>query len=187
MFRVIVNVPNTVPRALRVLPALMIMTCGGLWARSYLVSDSLALGTPGGLTFGLMSTRGMLQFQYYRQETPQLGAEVEHWKWVWYRSKPGRLFGQPNFWQRLGFDFYTSPYASMKWARVVVPWWAITTVCAIPIARRSTKSVLGRRRRNASRCPHCGYDLRGVAGRCPECGEPAPAAQPPLASTDPPA
>jgi hypothetical protein len=52
---------------------------------------------------------------------------------------------------------------------VEVPLWAILAAFAAPWFLASI--VRTRRRRRASRCASCGYDLRGIGGAvCPECG-----------------
>ena len=59
-----------------------------------------------------------------------------------------------------------------------VPCWLATLVTAILPAvwlrRRYTRRRV-ERRRDASQCVACGYDLRATPGRCPECGAAAAA------------
>jgi hypothetical protein len=132
---------------------------------------------PGYVRAGIVSTAGVIQFQYLDGEAPQLVPDVERWTLAWYRHPPGPVFGTPTGWQRIGFDYYVSEQASLKGVRIIAPWWALMVLLTTPVAWQMGAAIRRRRRRGQlGLCPHCGYDLRGVAGRCPECGEPAPAA-----------
>ena len=62
---------------------------------------------------------------------------------------------------------------------VVVPYWLVLAVAALPLPVVGVKFVARRRRRRAGLCASCGYDLRASPGRCPECGTEPRAAQPP--------
>ena len=75
---------------------------------------------------------------------------------------------------RSGFRYYRITSDGMRRWNLVVPFWLIGLVAALPpIAWAARRLRVGRRRR-AGRCPACGYDLRASPGRCPECGaEPA--------------
>jgi hypothetical protein len=65
------------------------------------------------------------------------------------------------------------PPATAHWMAIIVPYWFLTLVTAIPFYRVSSGYL--RRRRARSRrahglCTSCGYDLRASLDRCPECG-----------------
>jgi hypothetical protein len=55
---------------------------------------------------------------------------------------------------------------------VVIPYWLLGGLTAIPFALRGLSLLRGslRRRAPGKACPNCGYDLRSSSGRCPECG-----------------
>jgi hypothetical protein len=73
-----------------------------------------------------------------------------------------------------GFGIVTGGFRSIGRQRgVVVPWWFLLALTAVPPAAWMTASIRHARRLvNARRglCPKRGYDLRATPGRCPECG-----------------
>jgi hypothetical protein len=54
---------------------------------------------------------------------------------------------------------------------LVVPYWALALVTALPPSARARALVDRRRRQRSALCRRCGYDLRATPGRCPECGD----------------
>jgi hypothetical protein len=59
--------------------------------------------------------------------------------------------------------------------QVHFPHWFVAVLLAIAPARWSMLKRRETRRRDAGRCPTCGYDLRATPERCPECGTEAAA------------
>ena len=80
---------------------------------------------------------------------------------------------------RLGFQFYRAGPSGRRdhiisghW-RFVMPHWVPALAAAVLPAAWVWTTRRTRRRLTlaaASRCTHCGYDLRASPGRCPECG-----------------
>ena len=95
---------------------------------------------------------------------------------TWGRFPEGfKPTGADKILDRLGFQFLSdvrcSPVSTMRWPRMYVPYWFLTTATAVlPVMwwrRRRRQRIRSRGRR----CVSCGYDLRATPGRCPECGE----------------
>ena len=85
-------------------------------------------------------------------------------------------------WDFLGFAWFdgyedVSPIATgeplWRYRSLVIPYWFITSVFAIPVlAWLIVQFRTVRRQRSLQNgcCPTCGYDLRATPDRCPECG-----------------
>jgi hypothetical protein len=135
------------------LSVLVLVSCAGLWLRSHCVADSVGLAMPGYVRLNVMSTAGVVEFQYFDGEAPQLVPDVERWTISWYRYRPGPRFGAPTRLQKLGFDYFVSEPPSLKGVRIIAPWWAITTLLTLPVAWQTGAAVRRRRRLRRGLCP----------------------------------
>lgn len=54
---------------------------------------------------------------------------------------------------------------------VILPYWTICLILAIPVVGSIRHAVRRRRRARQGLCATCGYDLRASSSSCPECGE----------------
>ncbi|MBK8267889.1 MAG: hypothetical protein IPK83_06120 [Planctomycetes bacterium] len=99
----------------------------------------------------------------------------------WWGDAP---YFESHQWRVFGFEkpkLLDNPNATI----LVVPFWLLFLVAAIPTVLLFR---LGRRRIVAGHCPHCDYDLRGIAsGICPECGNTIPPPSNPPGMPPPPA
>ena len=156
------------------LPTGLLVVCGMVWVRGYFVTDTLVVFLPRSAQYSLRSNMGMMQFQFSDEHPSHVRPEVKHLRLAWRTGVPGPVFGEPTAWQRRGFDLYVSPYASRKAVRVILPWWLLAPVAALPATWQAVSALRRRQRHVAVRCASCGYDLRTlIGGRCPECGEAA--------------
>jgi hypothetical protein len=74
-------------------------------------------------------------------------------------------------WAGFAFLQWRSANGANSMTMVILPFWALTTVSALPPLVWLIRRVHSRaRRRRAGHCPACGYDLRATPDRCPECG-----------------
>ena len=174
-------------RRLFTLSALSLLLCAAavvLWAVSYVAPGGAGrrtwrIGgrpTVGITEVGFASARGRVAFGTLSREVPggiTTGETRQAVQWVWGRGALVDFIRYREWYGPLGFEFSRTrggPGGS-GWT-VMVPYWALCLLTAIPPAYRLAR--IGRRRRQErlrlGLCPRCGYDLRATPGRCPECG-----------------
>jgi hypothetical protein len=149
--------------ALSVTLLLLALCVAGVWVRSYLVRDTLALAWPRHRA-DVHSTSG----QFVVVEEPAAGAPPA--RRVRWRREPDVIpYGASVRWALVRFQVHRSGTARV-W---VFPQWPLVVAAALApavgvVRRRRTRVVPGT-------CRHCGYDLRATPHTCPECGTSAPA------------
>jgi len=178
----------------------------GLWLRSYRTLDQL-YGSVLGRGFDANSFNGQCQLRlmtdYHARagvypnrsvlNSPQFFRSLERdpprdptnfvarQRWplreTGYWEADARWFPRPHFRDWL-VDGGLGPARYMSVEMVLVPYWLLLAVGALPLPVFGVTFVARRRRRRAGLCAQCGYDLRASPGRCPECGAKAPSAQP---------
>ena len=192
---------------LNLLTALSLLLCAAacvLWVRSMRVRDDIYLngdhrnvdGSHTNRMTRIMSSRGGLWVERrqataatVRRARGDVGASDAHGHFRWDQFRPalyplGESSLQP-WWENAGFSAYAQRlgYANGHMAGIILPYWSLTLVTGIAPAAWGAGAVRRcrhRRRREAGRCPLCGYDLRATPSRCPECGaRPAAAASRP--------
>jgi hypothetical protein len=154
---------------------LLCLTLGGVWVRSYWVSDYVGRGDGTGWV-GVLSMSGELRMERGGYVAGKPGWDFEAvtpgslWAEVEARDRTG-----PVWLPRMGFAYVHIVYDSVGHRRAVyLPHWAVAIVFAVlpaiwaPTALRRRRAM---RRVRDGLCPTCGYDLRATPGRCPECGE----------------
>ena len=145
--------------ALSGLSLLLFLAVAVLWVRSYWVADWLQIGNPQRATV-LHSSRGVVRFakaEFY-VGGEDIAAEFRHW------TTATAPLG-------IGYTEASTPQTWQWW--VDVPLWVVAIFFAaisLLTGRPALMSLRRHRRRRASLCPRCGYDLRASPGRCPECG-----------------
>jgi hypothetical protein len=154
------------------------------WAASYYGFHYVTVTLPNGAVLSLQASAGVASVGWIAHgvttsDTSHVTSGV---------GPPHPLLLAEDFWAARGFSWVFDGRVGGRIAMVMSPHWLVLGIVVLPIIVQFAVLQLRRRRRmRRGLCPHCGYDLRGVAGRCPECGGPAPAARPPPAPTDPPA
>jgi hypothetical protein len=138
---------------------LLVALCvAGVWVRSYLVRDTLALAWPRHRA-DVHSTSG----QFVVVEEPSDAAPPT--PAVRWRREPDVIpYGADVRAALVRFQVHRSG-AVRVW---VFPQWPLVIAAALAptvgvVRRRRTRVVPGT-------CRHCGYDLRATPRRCPECG-----------------
>ena len=165
-------------RVLNLLTVLSLALCvaaATMWVRSYSVSDGGQQLPDGRETrWGVISTSGRVRVQCLRAASRAENRAASNWRREFLGLSAGnerRLF--------LGFsigeigppDAGDGTYVRVKW--FAVPYWllfALTALATCAGAKPLIRAKRLRQRREAGRCPACGYDLRATPGRCPECG-----------------
>jgi hypothetical protein len=165
--------------------------CTGFDANSFNGQCQFRLTTRYQLRHGTLEPPGMYTspqaFDFLeRDDTPPGSNFIVRQRWPlrdtgFWRADPD-VFPRPELRRWLGFA-RDGPGRYM-WVRLlIVPYWLVILVLALPLPVFAVRWVCRRRRSRAGLCASCGYDLRASPGRCPECGaEPrprAPATQPP--------
>jgi hypothetical protein len=173
---------------LNLLTALSLLLCVAacvLWVRSYRV-HSVIVWTEhtraGSVWRRVHSTHGGLSYewlQFVDKPAKPPGPKVEH-TGPDYEESPADVsrYAFGNWTLRrylLGFALHRYPggnsygsFDTYHW-EVIVPYWLVVAVTAVP-AVRLTGRLRRRRRARAGHCPSCDYDLRATPDRCPECG-----------------
>lgn len=154
-----------------VMSLLLCVSTGGLWLRSYWVSDELVLSNEYTRETKLLSSsRGLICFssaQFFNvgYGGPWFGHQTE---------RPPRPvpWNQPSWLKRAGFGYETVavPQTTQWW--VASPLWFPLLLLGL-VAVLSGRQLLRRIRADKDRgrrCVSCGYDLRATPDRCPECG-----------------
>jgi hypothetical protein len=162
--------------------ALMCVTVGGFWIRSYVEADSwlyvpkasqphpVCRSEHGRVTLGVVWTdpkdrRSEDLLQMFLD--PGL-----HWKsWKASTDVP-RMF-----WQQYGYhhddDQALNLVGTHFWC-LTLPHWLLLVVLGVLPVIRITRFIRRRRQHREGCCQTCGYDLRATPDRCPECGTVVP-------------
>jgi len=77
-----------------------------------------------------------------------------------------------TLWSRAGFFFGSGDIPGHYLIQIIVPYWSLAALGALPSLALIVKHAQRRRLLAKNLCPACGYDLRASAERCPECGRP---------------
>jgi hypothetical protein len=139
-------------------------------ARTWMVTDTLTIGTPGG-AWQFQTHRGGLFIMSFDMSIP--GGMVPTGKRSWVEESPVKAQAWPEWNVRgwddtmlLGFGLTGAPeytaarvplgYLIVMFAVLPLWWWRHPF--------RTIRPFFGK-------CTKCGYDLRASSERCPECGE----------------
>jgi hypothetical protein len=170
-------------RLLNLVTALSLLLCVAvlaLWVRSYRYDDQVSFAATS-RHCGLRSFRGRVGLSW---TSPDPGWRT--YTGAGWRRRPIRNLapGQADLEQhcerqlwgfgfgRFSFQTGITTGAQMNHL-VVVPYWAVLAASLVPAAPGALAARRCHRRRQAGRCPRCGYDLSATPDRCPECGEAA--------------
>jgi hypothetical protein len=177
----------------RVVSLLLLLAVIIAWARSYRVGDAIEWRrvtrderTVFCWYLVLSSGRGGVALSRDAEDYDAGHATIEdigsHWRlFGWKTGVP--TYPQPVF--HVGVGKPTTSFA-INWGggrrggssaalrrELIVPYWALALLVGILPGvqlRQVLKNRRRRQRREAGRCPTCGYDLRATPDRCPECG-----------------
>jgi hypothetical protein len=146
-----------------------------LWARSYVVSDSVDWSTATGRA-GFSSLDGRLSIGRVSVSAASMSRIP---RGVSYRSEPAAYAQSTNLrpgWSSwFGFQATDVSQPGFRVVDVRIPYWFPSLLLLVSLA---WWIVRRRRQLQPGRCPTCGYDLRATPTRCPECGGPAPLSPP---------
>jgi hypothetical protein len=156
-----------------------------LWVRSYWVSDAVEWRrvtrderTVYSWYLLLSSGRGGVGFSRDAEDNDARYATVRdvgsRWSFTGWRTAVP-TYPQPVFHSGARVP---APGIAARWAgpfrrELILPYWSLAVVFALLPAvqlRRRLRHRKEQLRRQAGRCPACGYDLRESPDRCPECG-----------------
>jgi len=115
------------------------------------------------------------------------GAQPLKVTWSWFTHPPRLVYNEPHASGLWGFKLFHEDYplgtgwimgdqfpkyllSGSRMREVVAPYWAITTITALPLLWALFRAWAKHRRHLPGHCPKCGYDLRASHDRCPECG-----------------
>ena len=102
-----------------------------------------------------------------------IGRTGFNWKTLAPLDLPATTSGGTT-WDKIGLGLRrrvdTGPQPRRTSFTLVLPYWLLAGLSALPPATRAAAAVRRRRRYRPGLCPACGYDLRATPGRCPECG-----------------
>ena len=180
---------HIVRNGLLALSALGVLAAVAMAVRSYRNLDELSRVNDLGVTESIVSFRGGVHFA-------RSGTRGAHRGWTWdaYTIEPDTdweviYFSGVLKFRALGFGWLQDklfnsarPFGNVKssplvpWLNatpynaVIVPYWFIAFVLAMPWWSRWSVRMISRIRPNPGTCRQCGYDLRATPDRCPECG-----------------
>jgi hypothetical protein len=134
---------------------------------------------PGQLVFNLSPEAGKASHRMLLGHSPYPIKTTDGGTWA------------PPIFSRSELSFSFNRFGTKDWqfagARVyqcAVPIWFFILLFALPPLMVLRGDMRKRRRRAASACLHCGYDLRASSGRCPECGHAIPSTKAPGAPSE---
>lgn len=153
---------------------LIATAAGGLWVRSFWVSDWLGLlrrHEPGRVTqIGAATLSGSFA-AYIGRPNDSDHDDPRDTIVQFNRQRVGDAMihpFSPAGPRRLGFGWYRD--ATNHFHQIVVPGWFAALMGGVPGAILLRRGLRIRRRRLSGACIRCGYDLRPTPDRCPECG-----------------
>ena len=180
---------HIVRNGLLALSALGVLGAVAIAVRSYWKLDELSRVNDLGVTESIVSFRGGVHLARSGTRGANRG-----WTWDAYTIEPDTdwevvyLNGVLKF-RFLGFGWLQDklfnsarPFGNVKssplvpWLNatpynaVIVPYWFIAFVLAMPWWSRWLVRMISRIRPKPGTCRQCGYDLRATPDRCPECG-----------------
>ena len=189
---------HTLSRSVLALWVLVGVSAAVLWVRSYRALDQL-YGNLRGTGFDANSFNGRCQFTQTttyqlragtysvrsietlprpfdfleRDDAPPGPSFIARQRWPlrdtgFWRADPERVpRREVRRWLRFGRQ---GPGRYMWVELLVVPYWLVLMVTALPLPAFAARWIRRRRRAGAGLCAACGYDLRASPRRCPECG-----------------
>ena len=169
------------PLAAGVFCALTLMLAG-VWVRSVIVPfDDVLLFRSTGHSAVLTTSPGLVLFKHYSFVEGAARQEFGPRPWwrVNRRLSTDSAMMQNHIWEAGGFsmDFgqnvstMQSNFPVAKLDEIVLPFWALTALCAIaPLWWLTNFLTVRRRRAQEGLCPSCGFELLDGEDQCPECG-----------------